>query len=251
MNFILKIDFREHDLVAALNQIDDLEFTKENLELGDITLEVNNKTIILIERKKMPDLSNSLYDGRYKEQKKRIKEALHPNVRKIYLIEGNSFFKTKLNKKTLDGIKINTMLRDNLHIVHVKNFQETIEFIINIYKRIGKYAKELYAELDTSSVGDNVKDNNSYSEVCNINKKKNLTPEVYKIIQFQQIPKVSNAVAKLIVQEVGSIKDILLKYKSDEEINIVKKSITELKFGEKMRRIGPKLAQTIIDYIYS
>ena len=126
-------------LVAALNQMNDLEFTKENLELGDITFEVNNKTIILIERKKMPDLSNSLYDGRYKEQKKRIKEALHPNVRKIYLIEGNSFFKTKLNKKTLDGIKINTMLRDNLHIKHVKNFDETVEFIVNIYKRIGKY----------------------------------------------------------------------------------------------------------------
>ena len=247
MNFILKIDFREHDLVGALNQIDDLEFTKENLELGDITFEVNDKTIILIERKKMPDLSNSLYDGRYKEQKKRIKDALHPNVRKIYLIEGNSFFKTKLNKKTLNGIKINTMLRDNLHIIHVKNFQETIEFIINIYKRIGKYAKELYAELDTSSV----RVDNSYSEVCNINKKKNLTPEVYKIIQFQQIPKVSNTVAKLIVQEIGSIKDILTKYKSDEEINTVKKSITELKFGEKMRRVGPKLAQTIIDYIYS
>jgi len=251
MNFILKIDFREHDLVGALSNMEDIEFTKENLELGDITFEVNNKTIILIERKKMPDLSNSLYDGRYKEQKKRIKEALHPNVRKIYLIEGNSFFKTKLNKKTLNGIKINTMLRDNLHIKHVKDFQETIEFIKNIYKRIGKYSKELYTELDTLNDRDGEKDNNSYSEVCNINKKKNLTPEVYKIIQFQQIPKVSNTVAKLIVQEIGSIKDIILKYKSDEEINTVKKSITELKFGEKMRRVGPKLAQTIIDYIYS
>ena len=70
MNFILKIDFREKDFVGTFENLDKYNFSKDSLDLGDITFEVNNKTIILIERKKMQDLSNSLYDGRYKEQKK-------------------------------------------------------------------------------------------------------------------------------------------------------------------------------------
>ena len=246
MNFILKIDFREKDLVGTFENLDKYNFSKDSLDLGDITFEVNNKTIILIERKKMQDLSNSLYDGRYKEQKKRMKDALHKNVRKIYLIEGNSFFNTKLNQKTLDGIKINTMLRDNFHIIHTKNYDETVEFIKNIYNRIGKYSKELFNQLND----DDVIEKNSYSEVCNINKKKNITPEIYQILQLQQIPKVSNTVAKLIIQHFGSLKSIYSKHNTPELINQFQKELSELKFGEKKRRIGPKLSKTIIDYIF-
>ena len=115
MNFILKMNFEKKTQLEPSKIQTNISL--DSLDLGDITFEVNNKTIILIERKKcqtflipymMADIKN----------KKKNEDALHKNVRKIYLIEGNSFFNTKLNQKTLDGIKLNTMLRDNFHIIH-------------------------------------------------------------------------------------------------------------------------------------
>jgi ERCC4-type nuclease len=248
MSFILKIDFREKDLVEIFDKENDIKYQKESLELGDITFEYNNKIIIIIERKKLQDLSDSLYDGRYKEQKKRIIDSLDKKIRKIYLIEGDQklLWKTKMNIKTFDGIKINTIIRDNLHYIHVNNFDETIKLIKDIYTRLPKYVSKIYKE-----IYDEVKEETCYSSVCNINKKKNLTPEIYKIIQLQQIPNVSNNIAKLIIENVGSLRDIIIKYQSDEEILNLKNIISELKYGEKKRRIGKKLTDKIIKYIFN
>lgn len=248
MSFILKIDFREKDLVEIFDKENDVKYQKEGLELGDITFEYNNKIIIIIERKKLQDLSDSLYDGRYKEQKKRIMDSLNKKIRKIYLIEGDQklLWKTKMNNKTFDGIKINTIIRDNLHYIHVNNFNQTIILIKNIYTRLSKYVKQIYKEI----YGE-INEESCYSSVCNINKKKNLTPEIYKIIQLQQIPNVSNNIAKLIIENVGSLRDIIIKYQTDEEILDLKNIISELKHGENKRRIGKKLTDKIIKYIFN
>lgn len=247
MSFVLKIDYREQDLVETFGSLDPLDFQKDSLDLGDIVFEYEDVPIIVIERKKMMDLSSSLYDGRYKEQKKRIKKALHKNVRKVYLIEGSTsgLWKTKMSGKTFVGVKINTMLRDNIHVVHVNGYDDTVRFIKDIYTRLEKYVKDIYGEVIESE------DNSCYSEVvCNVTKKKNMTPDVYKVVQFQQIPQVSNTVAKLIVEKVGSLKDILLKYQTEEEKVELKKEISELRFGDKQRRVGVKLAERVIEFIY-
>ncbi len=75
MTFILKVDNREKDLIQLLEN-QNVSFIKENLEIGDIQFlekdDTNNQLLVLIERKSYLDLSNSIKDGRYKEQKNRI-----------------------------------------------------------------------------------------------------------------------------------------------------------------------------------
>lgn len=253
MNFTLKIDYREYDLIDTFNNPEhNINAIKDSLDIGDIIFEHNNKIIILIERKKLLDLSSSLRDGRYKEQKERINKALHKNIRKIYLIEGSheELFKTKMSENIFTGIKINTMLRDNIQVVNVNKFNDTILFIKDIYTRLEKYAIDIYNDIYNDNNSDT--SNNSYSKVvCNIIKNKNITHDVYKIIQFQQIPKVSNNIAKLIINNIGSLKDILLKYKTPDEINNLKDIISSIKHGETQRKIGDKLANTIIEFIYN
>ena len=61
---------------------------------------------------------------------------------------------------------------------------------------------------------------------------------------------ITNTVARLIVEKIGSLKDILLKYQSEEEKVELKKEISELRFGDKQRRVGVKLAERIIEFIY-
>ena len=87
-NYVLKIDNREKDLIPIF-QKNNIPFVNENLEIGDILISDDaGNTLIIIERKKYADLSASIKDGRYKEQKERLLHSLSRNVRKIYLLEG-------------------------------------------------------------------------------------------------------------------------------------------------------------------
>ena len=149
MTFILKVDNREKDLIQLLEN-QNVSFIKENLEIGDIQFleedDNNNQLLVLIERKSYLDLSNSIKDGRYKEQKNRILNSIPQNVRKMYLLEGN-VKDFKLKQSVLDGTILNTILRDNLHIYYSKNIEKTMEFILSIQKNIDKFK-------------DNIKNNN-------------------------------------------------------------------------------------------
>ena len=93
MPIICKIDNRERDLIQ-LFQNNNVAIQSYNLDIGDIQIhyvDENNEDYLLtiIERKTYDDLSTSIKDGRYKEQKNRILNSIPQNIRKIYLIEGN------------------------------------------------------------------------------------------------------------------------------------------------------------------
>lgn len=58
------------------------------LTIGDFVYTYNGKVLdFVIERKKADDLSSSIIDGRYKDQKYRLKNCGASNI--IYLYEGN------------------------------------------------------------------------------------------------------------------------------------------------------------------
>ena len=59
----------------------------KNLDLGDIIIEYNDIPLIIIERKTIPDLLASIKDGRYKEQKKRIRKLNPLKVFSIHMIK--------------------------------------------------------------------------------------------------------------------------------------------------------------------
>ena len=48
------------------------EITYSNLDIGDIIIKKDGKTLLIFERKSIPDLYSSINDGRYKEQKIRL-----------------------------------------------------------------------------------------------------------------------------------------------------------------------------------
>ena len=61
----LIIDNREIKLIELLEK-NNILIEKRNCEIGDIIYEYEEKPFIIIERKTLNDLSNSIKDGRYK-----------------------------------------------------------------------------------------------------------------------------------------------------------------------------------------
>ena len=136
MNYQLKIDNREKDIINILEKTNDLKFIKENLDIGDFQfIDNKNNLKLVIERKTLNDLSKSIKDGHYKEQKNRLLHSIDSNTRKIYLLEGDDFSKFELPIKVYDGLIINTILRDNIHIFKTKNIEDTIKFLNDIYTK--------------------------------------------------------------------------------------------------------------------
>ena len=134
--YILK-DFLSRDLDIYKDKI---EIISKNLELADmiIIIESINKTFYF-ERKTLSDLTSSITDGRYKEQKKRLLSNIDPN-NITYIIEGDTINKSLLrNNTSIPSVYFRTLYRDNIKIIFTNNIQETVTFILSFICNIIKY----------------------------------------------------------------------------------------------------------------
>ena len=245
MDYIIKIDNREKELIKNLIE-KGYDIINENLDLGDIQiLDLKTKEIIIIiERKTLSDLSSSIKDGRYKEQKERLQFSIKKSIRKIILIEGDNIEDFDLPLKTLNSVIINLLIRDNMHIYISKNIENTIEFMENLILQIPKYYDELKKEIID---GESKVFNNEFN--CNIKKKENITKDICFRNMLCQIPGVSNKISNIFVNKYNNFENFIIELqKLNNRENIIK-SISDEK--NENRKIGEKLAEKIYYYIFN
>lgn len=232
-NFQLIIDNRENSLIELFeNQLENQSIIKKNLDIGDIIIEFNNEPIIIIERKTLNDLSASIKDGRYKEQKVRFINTFK-QCKKVYLIEKTGNF--SLDNTIYTSVKINSIFRDDIYVYETLNLNDTYEFIMKCLKNIEKY-KEKWVNGLTIDYIDNV----------NVNKKKNMDKKTIQILQLSVIPGISKITASKILEHFGSIKDFYIFYQENDETTFIK-TLSSINTGKK--KLGPKLSKKIYENI--
>ena len=148
---LIKVDFREKDLIALLqlkmmNDVNDdnnsIKLKVDNLKIGDVALIETDKNeneigdeLLIFERKSLNDLASSIKDGRYAEQSFRLDgyQAV-PNHNIVYLIEGdlskyreNQF--SRINKKTLLSSMFSILYYKGFSVVRTMNVVETCELV--------------------------------------------------------------------------------------------------------------------------
>lgn len=245
MDYIIKFDNREKELIKILEERG-YSITLENLDLGDIQfIDLKSKDpLILIERKTLADLSASIKDGRYKEQKDRMKHSIKKSVRKIVLIEGTDYHNFSLPIKTIDSVIINTMVRDNIHIHLTKSKEETIDFIENIILQLPKYFEDLKKEIVD---GEEKVFTNEFS--CKSGKKDNLTQEICFRNMLNQIPGVSTGISTVLAEKYKNIVEFTKQLNEFERKDSIKLIANE-KYGSNNRRIGDKVGEKIYSFLY-
>jgi crossover junction endonuclease MUS81 len=248
MDYIIKFDNREKDLIKIL-ELKEYNMTLENLDIGDIQfVDLKTKEImIVIERKTYSDLSASIKDGRYKEQKERLIHSLKNSCRKIILIEGTDKTTFSLPVSTISSIIINTLIRDNIHIYMSDDKNSTIEFIENIILQLPKYYEDLQKEIIHGEIKLFQNEHN-----CNTFKKDNLTQEVCFRNMLAQIPGVSISIASVYVNKYKNMESFInkLKENNNNKDNIITLLASE-KHGKNNRKVGEKLSQKIYNYIFN
>lgn len=269
------IDNREKDIIQLFKVTDFkfknnelIEIAYDNLDIGDFHIKVDEQLAIVIERKTLADLAASIKDGRYKEQKARMKAVNIPNHYKMYLIEGEVYAEDSLDKNSkfvsCNGIAIstiissivNTYLRDGLSIYKTKNINATAKFLAKIFEKMPEFGNNVLNNSQSiSSIGQsNEQETDEYMSGLKLKKKENMTGIACYISQLAQITGVSYNIAKSISEKFNSLIDLSLAYlgleeDKDREMLLADIKITIGKSG-KERRIGKVLSKRIYENIF-
>lgn len=233
MDITIYIDVKEDKKFIEILQ-NHMGCIPKSLDIGDIAFYCQDKPILIIERKTINDLASSLNDGRYKEQKIRLM-SINNSSRIIYLIEGsydmlNIEYHKSFNVEKYKGCIINTIIRDNIHVYHTENMEESAQFIYDIKKRLPKYIDVL--------VNNKISD---YSNIIKIKKKDNLTAKICFINQLRQIPGVSISIAEKLVELYHNMNNFVMSVKNED-------TLKNIKVGN--RKIGPVLSKRFYEYLY-
>lgn len=233
------IDSRETNLFNNIIErdldkyTDKITIVKQQLEIGDIHIEMDN-LIYVYERKTINDLLSSVKDSRYKEQKSRLLSN-YKNVN--YIIEGSDIIASNNlhNQNLLTSIYFNSTYRDNIKIFFTKNVNDTITFLLMLSTKIIDKPHNFI-------LNETQKTEPDYIDICKIKSKKsdNIDKETCYLLQLSQIPNISKQIAK-------NIKDVYPTMKI--LINTLATSENPIELLMKIPNIGKQKANKIIEYL--
>jgi crossover junction endonuclease MUS81 len=248
----LLIDSREREIAEHFKTTPSVSVS--NIDIGDIQFVYSdgddNKIILLIERKTISDLSASICDGRYREQKARILGSGLNRNRIMYLIEGNVNSKITLKggSKVLVSSLINAQLRDGFHVYKTANMKETIEYIENILDKFNKNLTEFW-NWDSSSLEDVA---SNYAATLKTKKKLNMTKDVWFKHQIMSIPQVSDKIADAVISRYASLKTLMFAYEN-LEASLRPSMIEKIEYSTstgKTRKIGPVISKRVFEFVF-
>jgi ERCC4-type nuclease len=245
-NINLIIDNRETKLKELLcNNLDMINVSYENLQLGDFVFKIDDSPILFIERKTINDLASSIKDNRFLNQK----NALLTNVdRKMiyYIIEGEINFKESplmnsgISMNSLQSCILNTMIRDDIKVIITKNIDETVFLLQAIANRLVKNPDKYKCTSSTL-----------FSEPV-ITKYKATMIGKDKFFEnvLLQVPGISVKIAKTLINKFESLSSLYetMKEKTEEEKLNILSSITTCDKNGKNRKISSAVVKNIIEY---
>lgn len=142
----LVIDYRESKIIQLIKETSGYNYTVENLTIGDMLIKRDDHLQFIIERKSVQDLSSSIIDNRFREQKQRLIESINDPYKIIYIIEGDKSNIKNLPKKTINSALINLSCKHKFHVIYTINYQDTLDIILGLYSKINENKLEISKE---------------------------------------------------------------------------------------------------------
>jgi len=231
---VLKVDCREAELIAAIRVLIEKEFPHVILEviqhdIGDVVIGLEKA---VVERKTLKDLAASLRDGRYKEQSYRLQACQMPVY---YIIEGDLRWflpRDGVDKNCLMSAMVSLSLKKGFNIIRTTDVGETARFLCIFAKKVAKMDNEVSLDVSTRTPQD-------YCDVVKSVKKQNICRENMANIMLAQIPGVSVAVAKVIMDKYNSMESVLQTIRQDTDDSC----FADLRVGKKPRHLNKTVLQ--------
>lgn len=203
-----------------------------NLPIGDFIISNDNEMkdiILVIERKTIMDLSSSITDGRFRQQKERIEESIKDVSKILYIIEGYSkILKNGVSKSIINSSILNLLYKHNFKILQTENHDDSYENIILLFKKF---------------VNSDFVNKKNQSPITLISKKDKINENILAT-QLSIIPGVSYNTAKTISLEYSCLKNLIDKYNTLLDEQSKEKLLCDIKISES-RKLGNALSKKI------
>ena len=258
----LLIDNREpQSIIKYINAMNGLAKEKfvieiKALDIGDYIFydEINEKNIIIIERKSLSDLEASIKDGRYAEQSFRLNDSQTHNHNIIYLIEGNIInHRSSGFKNTLYSALFSLNYYKGFSVFNSINNVETGLIIYGFANKLlrekakpGYYcnpSKSVPETIETIENKENTENTENYCSTIKSKKKSYVTTDNIMEIMLMQIPGISVETSKAIASRFKNMSELIDNIKKDETC------LDSLKLKNSGRKIGKNCISAIKEYL--
>ncbi|XP_052822673.1 crossover junction endonuclease MUS81 [Octopus bimaculoides] len=211
----------------------------------------------IVERKRMDDLSGSIVDGRFREQKFRLKQCGLSHA--IYLIEdyGSTKHLSVSEDKLIQAIT-NTQVVDEFKIKRTENTKESVAYLTLLTRYLQGYylKKTLYGsnEVVKAKPGEKIDHSlDSASEIlCNFEdfnnsaaKSQVLTVREMFAKQLLHFPNMSGAKAFAVTEKWPTPASLYEAYNACPDKISQEQMLNNIKAGKNNRNIGPVLSRKI------
>lgn len=265
MVFSIKVDYREKQLLQFINEKlkdnQDIQVVSENIPLGDVIIcDSKGNEKVIIERKTMLDLANSIQDGRYKEQSFRLQQIDLHNHNIMFIIEGkcseHDLRYSRIKQPALYSACVSLFYYEGYSLFRTYNTYETAEFIIRMAMKLNRETKKspyydtvhtIPVTTDVSNIINQDSTTHSYTEVSKRIKKNNITPENIGEIILSQIPSISTATSKAIMQKCGGSFSSLIENIQNDKNYL--KNVTYVTSNGQSRHISKTSIENILNYL--
>ncbi|GAB1606528.1 hypothetical protein Ahia01_000935400 [Argonauta hians] len=217
----------------------------------------------IVERKRMDDLSGSIVDGRFREQKFRLKQSglSHP----IYLIEDYGSVKHfSVSEDKLIQAITNTQVIDGFFVKRTGNTKESVAYLTILTRYLQSYylKKTLYGSNEVVKIhpgGDTFNNLDAESEIlCNFEdfnnsvvKSKVLTVREMFAKQLIHLPNMSGPKAFAITEKWPTPASLYEAYKACPDTASQEQMLSKLRTGKSNRNFGPVLSRKIQQFFCS
>lgn len=267
VKIILSIDNRETEFINLYNKNkehinENIEVKFDNLAIGDFYIFINDKLEYIIERKTIADLDSSIADGRYKEQKARLKEY-SDKCRPFYIIENYRSARDMVEFRGYDttiqrvfGAILSIALPDNFPTFYTKNIDDTYYLIFSFLSKIQSNPTKFtgtglnnniqvsqHSSITTPSKTDIMVENLILKE-----RSANINSSNIVVLMLAQIPAISVISAMAISEahnhSLGTLIDKLRELPNEQAR---KDYITNIKSNN--RRLGKRIGENVVSFL--
>lgn len=210
MNII--VDTRERELFKELDSIvktsdaqSSPRITSSLLDVGDchicMTTGTNENVEVMIERKTLQDVGASIKDGRWSEQKLRAL-SMYPPHKIFYILEltqEDDLFHyhdkySRIDTDTILSASLNLFIKWRIPFIFIRGTHNVARFIYKLCLQLKKHK-----DLEQGSVIEEMHSESYVSSSCiQLQKQKNMTPQIYFRFALQGVPGISTKTAKQI-----------------------------------------------------
>jgi len=191
-------------------------------------------------------LCSSIKDGRFTEQKYRLKKCGLPN--KIYIIENyDSKMKLSIDINAIHQATINTLVQNDFQIKFTKSHKHTIDYLSNLTKLFLNIYKCKSLSNKTKKNYEKLLPYKTFSKNSIKNRNFNISEIFLK--QLIQLKLLTPEKALGIINVYPTPYDLINKYKLLKSDRIVcEKLLENIEYGTLRKKIGYKLSKKMYDF---